>query len=73
MSSQETMPQVEAEHQWDLRRCIWCGKPHVKYPVTCANQIAKLVKRYGKQRPLWVRQLISDANVYLDAFRRKFL
>lgn len=64
---------IEQGHQWDLRKCIWCGKPHVKYPSPCARSIAKLVKRYGKERPLWVRQLVKDANVYLEAFRGRFV
>lgn len=60
-------------HQWDIRKCIWCGKPHVKYPLPCAKGISKLVKKYGKERPAWVRQLVRDANTYLDAFRQKYL
>ena len=56
-------------HNWDIRSCMWCGKPHVKYPVACAKGIAKQVKRFGKKRPAWVQQLINDANAYLDSFR----
>ncbi len=67
MSDTEQEPQQM--HEWDIRKCMWCGKPHVKYPVSCAKQIAKMVKRYGKARPMWVQQLINDANAYLDSFR----
>ena len=63
----------EAGHNWDLRNCIWCGKPHVKYPINCAKGIAKVVKKYGKQRPHWVTCLVRDANQYLESFRHKFL
>ena len=58
------------KHQWEMRTCPWCQKPHVKYPKACVMAATRLVKRYKPTKPEWVNQLVRDVNDYLESFRQ---
>jgi len=61
---------TENKHQWEMRKCIWCQKPHVKYPTACMASVGRLAKKYKEPRPNWVKELISNANEYVESFRQ---
>ena len=64
------MTEPTNKHQWEMKVCPWCQKPHVKYPKTCVQSATRLVKKYtADKRPMWVKQLIQDINDYLESFR----
>jgi len=58
------------KHQWEMRKCPWCQKPHVKYPKICVVSATKLVKKYTVDKPMWIKQLVTDINEYLETFRQ---
>lgn len=57
-------------HNWELNKCPWCRKPHVKYPMKCVQTAIKLTKKYKADKPKWIGTLIDEMNDYIESFRK---